>query len=30
MCAELGFHVVEDVGSDIRRLALDLPIIKKQ
>jgi GNAT superfamily N-acetyltransferase len=30
MCAELGFHVVEDVGSDIRRLALDLPIIRKQ
>jgi RimJ/RimL family protein N-acetyltransferase len=24
MCAELGFHVVEDVGSDIRRVALDL------
>jgi acetyltransferase len=30
MCAELGFHVVEDVGSDIRRLVLDLPIIRKQ
>jgi acetyltransferase len=24
MCAELGFHVVEDVASDIRRVALDL------
>lgn len=24
MCAELGFRVVEDVGSDIRRVALDL------
>ena len=24
MCAELGFHVVEDVGSDMRRVALDL------
>jgi acetyltransferase len=24
MCAELGFHVVEDVASDIRRVALHL------
>jgi RimJ/RimL family protein N-acetyltransferase len=24
MCAELGFHVVADVASDIRRVALDL------
>ncbi len=24
MCAELRFHVVEDVGSDMRRVALDL------
>ena len=24
MCAELGFHVVEDVGSDMKRVALDL------
>ena len=24
MCAELGFHMMEDVGSDIRRVALDL------
>src|SRR5260370_11839584 len=24
MCAELGFHVVEDVACDIRRVALDL------
>jgi acetyltransferase len=24
MCAELGFRVVEDVGSDIRRVVLDL------
>jgi RimJ/RimL family protein N-acetyltransferase len=24
MCAELGFHVVEDVGSGITRVALDL------
>ena len=30
MCAELGFHVVEDVGSDIRRVALDLEIIRGQ
>ena len=30
MCAELGFHVVEDVGSGIRRVALDLEIIRGQ
>ena len=24
MCAELGFHVVEDIGSGIRRVVLDL------
>jgi acetyltransferase len=30
MCAELGFHVVEDVGSDIRRVALDLENIGGQ
>jgi len=30
MCAELGFHVVEDVGSDMRRVALDLENVGSQ
>ena len=30
MCAELGFHVVEDIGSGIRRVVLDLENIGNQ
>jgi acetyltransferase len=30
MCAELGFHAPEDIGSDIRRVVLDLKNIGSQ